>query len=127
MNNACYIVCGGRDFADYPLVCSTLDNLRASFDGDFRIIQGGAKGADRLAKQWARERLISYYQYDANWEKHGKAAGPIRNTEMLRRLLDFRLLLPYNIGVVAFPGGTGTANMIDQARKANIEVKEIVS
>jgi len=48
------LVCGGRDFFDYELVERTLDALeRPSL-----VIQGNARGADRLAKRWAKERGI---------------------------------------------------------------------
>jgi acyl-CoA synthetase (NDP forming) len=55
--------------------------------------------------------------FPANWKKHGKSAGPIRNQLML------------DVGkpdlVIAFPGGSGTADMIRRARKAGVPVKEI--
>jgi UDP-N-acetylmuramoylalanine-D-glutamate ligase len=55
--------------------------------------------------------------YEADWDTHGKAAGPIRNKRMLDEGKPDL--------VVAFPGGRGTANMISQARKAGVEVIEV--
>lgn len=114
------LVCGGRDFNDYEKLTRTLNgiaNARAP-RSPFSIIQGGARGADRLADEWAAESMISSYTYKADWDKHGKAAGPIRNQRMLDEGKPDL--------VVAFPGGRGTADMINRAKKAGIEVIEIV-
>jgi hypothetical protein len=83
------------------------------------VIEGGARGADALAASWVRnpgwEGTVEHEQYPAEWSLHGKAAGPIRNQEML------------DVGkpdvVYAFPGGRGTADMVRRANKAGIEVQ----
>ncbi len=82
------------------------------------LIQGGAKGADALAAQWAYERGIPVSTFAANWDKDGKAAGPIRNQRMLEQGVPDL--------VVAFAGGTGTADMIKRARAAGVEVLEVI-
>jgi hypothetical protein len=75
------LVCGSRDFDDRELMlwfCGTFRN------GDV-LIEGGARGADRLARQ-AVEALgfdVRIREFPADWERHGKAAGPIRNQQML--------------------------------------------
>jgi len=51
--------------------------------------------------------------FPSNWKKYGNAAGPIRNKEMIDSKIDV---------LVAFPGGNGTKNMIDQCKKHNIKV-----
>ena len=57
-------------------------------------------------------------EFPADWAKHGKAAGPIRNAEMLTEFLpDY---------IVAFPGGKGTADMLRKAEKARVTNIEIV-
>jgi hypothetical protein len=80
------------------------------------IIHGAAPGADTLAGQWAADKGIPVEAFPADWEKHGRAAGPIRNKQMLD---DGKPDL-----VVAFPGGWGTANMCKQAREAGVRVLE---
>ena len=55
--------------------------------------------------------------YPANWKKHGRAAGPIRNKQMLEEAKPDL--------VIAFPGGAGTANMVKQAREAGVKVEII--
>ena len=71
----------------------------------------------------------------AAWQQHGRAAGPIRNRQMLERSLDLAAALPLGAGllVVAFPGSRGTASLVDQARGLSrrsaipIEVIEIAA
>lgn len=101
------LVCGGRKFADANLLYRTLDRLHAEH-GFTEVIEGGAIGADTLARNWARRRRIKVRTFHAQWFRYRKAAGPIRNAQMLD---EGRPEL-----VIAFPGGPGTRNMIEQAR-----------
>jgi YspA, cpYpsA-related SLOG family len=95
--------------------------LQASFQisaDDFTaIIEGGALGGDRLARQFARLRGVTVETFPAEWATHGLAAGPIRSKRML---VEGRPDL-----VVAFPGGPGTTNMVRQARAAGVLVIEV--
>jgi hypothetical protein len=110
------LVCGGRNFASPAQVALALDRLHTE-RGFTALIQGGASGADALAKDWVRTKPeIERYECKADWEKHGRAAGPLRNARMLEWKPDL---------VVAFTGGKGTANMVDQARRAGVPVIEV--
>jgi hypothetical protein len=109
------LVTGGRDFADREWLFAVLDAIHAE-RGIACIVEGGASGADRLAKEWTWERGIALKEYPADWKEHGRAAGPIRNRKMLREGLPDL--------VVAFPGGRGTADMIRAAKAAGVEVLE---
>lgn len=121
------LVCGGRDFDDWELFCQGIEELYMqapiiddAFEVDFMIIQGGATGADFLAKVWAKHRHINCVEFKItkdDWKRYGNGAGPRRNGIMLR---DGR---PSHI--LAFPGGNGTADMVKQAREAGIPVVEI--
>lgn len=111
------LVCGGRDYDDGGAVGATLCALNAEM-GIAVIIEGGARGADRLARQWAECAGVPYLTVDADWKKYGKAAGAIRNAEMLKQEPTL---------VVAFPGGRGTADMVRRARAANVEVIEVAA
>jgi hypothetical protein len=108
-----FLVCGGRDYDDKGLVFRTLDSLVPLV-----VIQGGAQGADKLARLWAKKTAThcASVNVPALWDDYGTAAGPYRNEAMLRLNPDC---------VVAFPGGKGTANMITQARKAGIPVLRV--
>lgn len=106
------LVCGGRDYTDRESVWEALGRANAEW-----IVQGGARGADRLAKQWAAFYQRKRVEYPADWATYGKAAGTIRNQRMLT---DSRPNL-----VVAFPGGRVTSDMVRRARKAGVPVQEI--
>lgn len=109
------LVCGGRDYDNELAMDNALDALflpRGS-----TIIHGGASGADTLAHSWAGINGCLVEIYWAQWNVHGKAAGPIRNQRMID---EGRPDL-----VVAFPGGRGTTDMVRRARVAGIEVREI--
>jgi hypothetical protein len=106
------LVCGGRTFDDAAFVFRILDDLHR--EHRFReFMQGGARGADALAKEWAMTKGdLKRFEIKANWRKSGPAAGPIRNQQMLDWLPDL---------VVAFAGGTGTG-MVALARAAGVPV-----
>lgn len=110
------LVCGGRDYRDRARVFKVLDRLHA--ERDFRVvIHGMASGADHEAEVWAGVRHVALHRFAAQWAKYGKAAGPMRNQRMIN---EGRPDL-----VVAFPGGSGTADCVARARAAGIEVVEI--
>lgn len=108
------LVCGGRDYNNKDLVFEELDKIQPSF-----LIEGGAKGADTLAWRWGNINLSPDQKrsFPANWDKHGKAAGYIRNQQMLDEGKPDLVL--------AFPGGKGTADMVRRAQKLGITVIEL--
>mgnify|MGYP001076257689 CR=1 FL=1 len=106
------LVCGGRHFADYQALAAAIAGL--PFTPEI-IIEGGARGADSLAKSWALENNVHYAEVPALWKKRGKAAGSERNAAML-------LLKPEYC--LAMPGGAGTADMVRRCRALNIPVWE---
>lgn len=110
------LVCGGRDFAGYNLLQDTLDAIRKDTGIDL-MIQGGASGADALAARWAKKRGITVLTFMAAWHRHGKAAGPLRNQQMIEEGKPDL--------VIAFPGGRGTDDMVWRALQAGIEVRRI--
>lgn len=109
------IVCGGRDHLDSVGVFRQLDAFHAHTPIS-TLIEGGAKGVDRFAYQWAQERKIPAVRFPAHWEKYGKSAGPRRNMEMLDYPADC---------VIAFPGGRGTACMVRLAQERGVKVVEV--
>lgn len=110
------LVCGGRYFENSDLLDKTLRRLASANQIDC-IIEGNARGADRMAGFWARKQRIDNLKFNAEWEKYGPGAGPKRNQRMLD---EGRPDL-----VVAFAGGKGTADMVRRARAAGIEVVEV--
>lgn len=124
------VVCGGRTFGnDLPeqaFIARSLDRFHAEQlhrerfleppTGISLVLEGGAEGADACAWAWAQNRGILSRRFPADWKAHGRSAGPIRN----RLMLDWGPRL-----VIAFPGGSGTANLCKQARARDIEVLEM--
>lgn len=107
------LVCGGRDYNNEHYLCGFLDAYHAT-KGVSHLIEGGANGADYQARCWAKANNIQFRTYKADWKKYGKSAGPRRNQLMLD---------DGNVDVViAFPGGDGTADMVDRARSKHIQV-----
>lgn len=77
------IVAGGRDFDDYGLLKSKLDKIFSQTDKNkIQIISGKARGADQLGEQYATENKLELSTFPADWDKHGKGAGYLRNAEM---------------------------------------------
>jgi predicted Rossmann-fold nucleotide-binding protein len=110
------LVCGGRAFKDWMIVARTLNMLHAQ-RGFTKLIHGGATGADTLGARWAEIHAIPKQVFYARWDRDGKAAGFLRNKRMLE---EGKPQI-----VVAFPGGNGTANMMQLARDAGVEVIEV--
>lgn len=110
------LVCGGRDYADARALAEVLDAIGRETPIT-RLIHGAARGADSLAAAWAKSRGIPASAFPADWKTDGRAAGFVRNARMLR---EGRPEV-----VVAFPGGKGTAHMVNLARAAGVPVREI--
>lgn len=128
------LVTGGRDYDDYERLCSALHCCEAVDERQITaIIHGGnglprgwrtmqrpallcklRKGADALAHRFAIEHGIAVFVKEAKWGEHGRAAGPMRNSEMAALVsgLQFKRC-------VAFPGGAGTADMVRKVEALN--------
>lgn len=105
------IVCGGRDFDNWMWLFHVLDVVEPPITV---LIHGAYRGADSLAKAWAIDRGIQEIPFPAEWDLYGKGAGPRRNTMMLLKGGAQR--------VIAFPGGSGTTDMITQAMTHSVPV-----
>lgn len=103
-----WLVCGGRLFRDYAMLERVLESLGPYPD---YLIHGGATGADLGGDAWAYNRGIQPVRCNANWDHYGNRAGPIRNIKMLNLKPDL---------IIGFPGGRGTAHMLELGVKAGI-------
>src|SRR5688572_10995305 len=109
-----WLICGGRDFDDQEMFDQVMRSMIADLGMPDVIVHGDARGADRMADAWADRFFIPRRPYAAKWEEHRRAAGPIRNQEMID--------MEHPDLCLAFPGGSGTADMIGKAFKAGIRV-----
>jgi predicted Rossmann-fold nucleotide-binding protein len=86
------------------------------------LLHGGARGADAAIARAAHQLGWCSLVMPAQWQLHGRAAGPIRNRELLQQAIA-RAVAHSSPGsmasvlVVAFPGGAGTASLVQQARR----------
>lgn len=114
------VVAGSRSISDYDVV------HKAIIDSPFwpmyhgTIISGDAAGVDKQVNQFASELWdggdfdIDFEEYEANWDTHGKAAGPIRNEEMAKEA---------DALIAVWDGeSNGTRNMIEKALEQNCEI-----
>lgn len=109
------LVYGGRDFTWDDSIYEWMDYMFSDWDADeVVVISGLARGADMLGLEWAKRNGYRTKQFPANWKEHGKAAGFLRNKQMLEEgKPDYAL---------EFPGGNGTKHMRDLLDKAGVEV-----
>ena len=80
------------------------------------LVHGGGPGAERIAARWAENHAVHQVVFRPDWDAHGRAAPFRRNDQLLK-------LLP--TGLVAFPGGGITENLVDKAREFGIPVFEV--
>jgi len=112
------IVAGSRWFTNEAWFNVYMDAYVKEHGMPRKIISGKEpKGTDAMAERWALKRSVPFEGFPADWKKHGKAAGPIRNQEMAER----------GTHLLAFPArsGKGTQDMIRRAQKAGMPVTEI--
>lgn len=109
------IIAGCRDFTDRDFIYEGIDSFIDEYGTPDVIIEGGAKGVDRMAYYYAKDNGIPVKVFPADWNKYGRAAGPIRNEEMAK----------YGTHLLAFWDGKsrGTKNMIETARRYGLVVK----
>lgn len=110
------IIAGTRTFNNYELLCQKCDDALRLQD-QVEVVSGTASGADKLGEQYAKEKGYNIKQFPADWNKHGKSAGYIRNEEMA----------VYSDALIAFWDGQskGTKHMIDLANKHGLKVKVV--
>ena len=110
------IIAGSRDLDDYDFVKIWCMYYFKDTE-EIEIVSGTARGADRLGERFAEEMGYPIKKFPADWVKHRKSAGVLRNIEMAE----------YADGLIAFWDGKskGTKSMIDLARSKNLKVRII--
>lgn len=107
-------VTGGRDFSDESLVNWAFREIGLGYDDV--LVHGACRGADEICARVAQLYGAYVEPHPADWKKHGKAAGPVRNREMLKSDIDI---------LIAFPGGRGTFNAVMTARSLGVPVWDL--
>lgn len=119
-NGSKVIIAGSRSFADYEKLKSICDSILPNQYSEPRIsiLSGTSSGSDSLGERYANERGYTLNRYPANWEQYGKAAGPIRNRQMVEDA---------DAAIIFWDGQSkGTKNLIEQANKRGLKVRTII-
>ncbi len=120
INDQTWLICGGRNFDDQEMFGHAMGDLVRLKGVPKKIIHGACSGADKMGDSFAEKFALEMQRFPvrkADWKARGLAAGPIRNQQMIDEGKPDL--------VVAFPGGSGTADVVTRARQAGIDVAEI--
>lgn len=117
------VVAGCRNYENYREAKAYIDFCISEIrkNNTLIFVSGGCKGADMLGERYAKENGFEIERYKADWEKHGKSAGPKRNMQMAE-IGDY---------VICFWDGKskGTLSMINCAKKLKkpLRIKNITN
>lgn len=102
-------IIGSRTFVNYEFMKKILDSFSFS-----EIVSGGARGADSLAKKYAKEKNLLITEILPDWNQYGRSAGFKRN----------KLIVDQSDAIIAFWDGKskGTAHSIRLAKKVGKNV-----
>ena len=112
--NTRVLVCGSREWVDPEMIKEQILPLKPDL-----LIHGGARGADTCAKVVAKELKIHQQIYLPDWHKHGLAAGPIRNQQMLDEGKPDMVLAFHD----DIQNSKGTKDMVTRAAMAGLKVQ----
>lgn len=110
------ILTGSRKYSDWPKVNETMQELHDHCEGQLFVRVGDCStGLDEWVRIWCERNSVPYKEYTAYWHEHGKAAGPIRNGEMVADGGEV---------CIAFPDdeSKGTRDCAEKAKAAGIPV-----
>lgn len=110
------VVTGSREWKDRSFIFSKLDEHHYDGNGIEAIVEGGADGADTIAKTWGKMHGVPVLEVEANWDYYERrVAGPLRNGWLIKYgHPDICLAFPLS-------SSRGTWNMVKQCRDADIE------
>ena len=111
-------IIGSRGFSDYEYFKSEFELfLKENNIKDYKIVSGGARGADTFGRNYAKSQNNEIIEFIPNWEKYGKRAGFLRNYDIWDNS---------DIGIAFWDGkSTGTAHSFEITKKQNKTLKVI--
>jgi len=112
------IIAGSRHLYSQLLVIEALKAFVGEYGRPKEIVSGCAEGIDRSAPRAAQLLDVGFKKFPADWDKHGKSAGPIRNFAMAEYA--DALLLIWN------GKSKGSKNMLMNAKKMGLLIKEVI-
>jgi hypothetical protein len=114
------LICGDRNWDDYQTVLDALSEVHQQ-KGVEVVIEGEAPGADLMGRKAAVQLGIPYLPFPADWRKHGKSAGPIRNRQQHKEGKPTMGLAFHNF----IENSKGTKDMVNVLRGAGVPVTVI--
>lgn len=111
------LICGDRNWSNFQIIKDKLRVLSLKYEIEY-VIEGEAKGADTLGRIAATQLMIQVLRFPAKWGTYGRAAGPIRNQQMLDEGKPTIVLELHN----AVGKSKGTADMVLRAKAAGLPV-----
>lgn len=111
------LICGDRNWSNKDVIKRELLPLK-EHNPNITIVTGACKGADLLSEEIAKQLGFQVKSYPANWTKYNRAAGPIRNQQMIDEN-NVDLVLAFHSDI---ENSKGTKDMINRAKKKNIPV-----
>lgn len=115
------LVCGSRSISDAAWIKEQISLYVKELNiwlFELSVIEGGAKGVDSFAGEWAIENEVPLEIFKPDWKRFGKGAGVVRNKQMVLAA-DFVLILWDGIS-------KGTKNDIDLCKKENKTHKVVI-
>lgn len=110
------IIAGSRNCPeDSAILKARINSFFIDVDrNEVEIVSGCCRGGDKLGENYAKEQVLPIKRFPADWNKYGKAAGPIRNKEMAQ----------YGTHLIALHNGKspGTSNMIKLAKQQGLQI-----
>lgn len=115
MTQVVLAIVGTRQYDDYEYFSAKVKKYITKIGRPIaEIISGGAAGPDDMAEDFSIDNGYSFRAFEADWDKHGKIAGFIRNDDIVNTCSD----------LIAFWDGSskGTKDTIDKALRARKNV-----
>jgi hypothetical protein len=114
------LITGSRDWSDADLLRRVVLRMLAVSTQDAVLVHGGCRGVDVDAARLWREAGRPVEVHAAEWDVHGRAAGPIRNQLMVDLGADMCVALIRD-------GSRGASQCADAAERAGIQTYRILS
>lgn len=73
------IIAGSRSYHNRAFLDDAITKAKLDIT---EVVCGCASGVDSMGRDWAKEQGIPVTEFPADWDTHGKAAGPLRNEQM---------------------------------------------
>lgn len=106
------LITGSRDWTEEKLIYKALNYYHSHNPMPHTLVSGCCPtGADQMAEEIALDLGWTVEQHPAEWDRYGKAAGPLRNQEMVNRGADLCLAFILNKS----KGATHCSNAAEKA------------